>query len=190
MDKVIIYTDGSCHGNPGPGGWAAILLHRSGIQQVTGCDCWTTNGRMELKAIVEALKSLNESCDVCIRSDSKWIVDAINRGQRYLTTFTHSKNRKHADLWGEILRLSHKHMIRAEWVKGHAHDDYNNLCDKLANEEVYRMTGEARIRDKVFAALLIDSKQTPTIIAARYQLSPELARKYYDQFFSCMRQDE
>ena len=190
MDKVIIYTDGSCHGNPGPGGWAAILLHRSGIRQVTGCDCWTTNGRMELKAIVEALKSLNESCDVCIRSDSKWIVDAINRGQRYLTTFTHSKNRKHADLWGEILRLSHKHMIRAEWVKGHAHDNYNNLYDKLANEEVFRMTGEARIRDKVFAALLIDSKQTPTIIAARYQLSPELARKYYDQFFSCMRQDE
>ena len=142
MDKVIIYTDGSCHGNPGPGGWAAILLHRSGIRQVTGCDCWTTNGRMELKAIVEALKSLNESCDVCIRSDSKWIVDAINRGQRYLTTFTHSKNRKHADLWGEILRLSHKHMIRAEWVKGHAHDNYNNLA--ISNIDFKEVNVEVR----------------------------------------------
>ena len=190
MERVLIYTDGSCHGNPGPGGWAAVLIYSHTISQIAGCDCWTTNGRMELKAIVEALKTLRESYDVCIRSDSKWIVDTINRGARYLDTFTHGKNRKHADLWAEILCMTRKHLIRAEWVKGHAHDSYNNLCDKLANEEVYRLTGEARIRDKVFAALLINDRQTPAIIAAQNQLSPELVKKYYDQFFLHMRQNE
>ncbi len=140
--KVVeIYTDGACSGNPGAGGWAAVLLYNGHRKEISGADANTTNNRMELTAIIEGLKILKEPCKVTIYSDSaysvepflkNWIDGWIMRGWR-----TASKDDvKNVDLWQELLSLMQIHEVNYIKVKGHADNELNNRCDQLARAAI------------------------------------------------------
>lgn len=134
-DKVEIYTDGSCLGNPGPGGWAAIMICRGVEKQLSGGHTKTTNNRMELMAVIKALEALKRPCDVTITSDSAYVVNAVTKGWLHKWFEDGSiKGRPNNDLWGELLYLLDKHNIKFKWIKGHDGHEYNELCDKLAVE--------------------------------------------------------
>ncbi|NLO47045.1 MAG: ribonuclease HI [Clostridiales bacterium] len=138
--QVTIYTDGACSGNPGPGGWGTILLHKNIEKELSGGEANTTNNRMELSAVIAGLEALKEPCDVTIYSDSKYIVDAINLGwakgwQKKGWMRNKKEKAKNADLWEHLLSLINGHNVSFIWVKGHAENEYNNRCDKLAVEQ-------------------------------------------------------
>ena len=137
MKEVTIYTDGSCSGNPGPGGWGAVLCYKGTEKELSGGEAMTTNNRMELTAAVSALKALKEPCRVYLYSDSKYLVDSLMKGwviawEKRGWVKADKKPALNADLWQELLRLDKVHEITYHWVKGHADDDYNNRCDELA----------------------------------------------------------
>ena len=137
MKEVTIYTDGACSGNPGPGGWGAVLCYNGTEKELSGGEAMTTNNRMELTAAVSALKALKEPCRVYLYSDSKYLVDSLMKGwviawEKRGWVKADKKPALNADLWQELLRLDKVHEITYHWVKGHADDDYNNRCDELA----------------------------------------------------------
>ena len=137
MKEVTIYTDGACSGNPGPGGWGAVLCYKGTEKELSGGEAMTTNNRMELTAAVSALKALKEPCRVYLYSDSKYLVDSLMKGwviawEKRGWVTADKKPALTADLWQELLRLDKVHEITYHWVKGHADDDYNNRCDELA----------------------------------------------------------
>ena len=137
MKEVTIYTDGACSGNPGPGGWGAVLCYKGTEKEISGGEAMTTNNRMELTAAVSALKALKEPCRVYLYSDSKYLVDSLMKGwviawEKRGWVKADKKPALNADLWQELLRLDKVHEITYHWVKGHADDDYNNRCDELA----------------------------------------------------------
>ena len=137
MKEVTIYTDGACSGNPGPGGWGAVLCYKGTEKELSGGEAMTTNNRMELTAAVSALKALKEPCRVYLYSDSKYLVDSLVKGwviawEKRGWVKADKKPALNADLWQELLRLDKVHEITYHWVKGHADDDYNNRCDELA----------------------------------------------------------
>ena len=137
MKEVTIYTDGACSGNPGPGGWGAVLCYKGTEKELSGGEAMTTNNRMELTAAVSALKALKEPCRVYLYSDSKYLVDSLMKGwviawEKRGWVKADKKPALNADLWQELLRLDKVHEITYHWVKGHAGDDYNNRCDELA----------------------------------------------------------
>ncbi len=137
MKHVDIYTDGACSGNPGPGGYGAILVFGSLKREISGGDPQTTNNRMELTAAIEALALLKEPCSVTLVSDSKYLVDGINRGwaKSWKRNGWRKADRKpalNADLWERLLRLLEVHRVTFSWVKGHAGHPYNERCDELA----------------------------------------------------------
>ena len=137
MKEVTIYTDGACSGNPGPGGWGAVLCYKGTEKELSGGEAMTTNNRMELTAAVSALKALKEPCRVYLYSDSKYLVDSLMKGwviawEKRGWVKADKKPALNADLWQELLRLDKVHEIIYHWVKGHADDDYNNRCDELA----------------------------------------------------------
>ena len=137
MKEVTIYTDGACSGNPGPGGWGAVLCYKGTEKELSGGEAMTTNNRMELTAAVSALKALKEPCRVYLYSDSKYLVDSLMKGwviawEKRGWVKADKKPALNADLWHELLRLDKVHEITYHWVKGHADDDYNNRCDELA----------------------------------------------------------
>nr|WP_143156626.1 ribonuclease HI [Caldanaerobius fijiensis] len=141
LKKVTIYTDGACSGNPGPGAWAAILIYNEHKKEIVGYEDLTTNNRMELKAAIEALKSLKEPCDVTLYSDSSYLINAFN--QNWLVNWqkrnwikADKQPVENKDLWIELLDLSSKHRIKWVKVKGHTDNEYNNRCDKLATSEI------------------------------------------------------
>lgn len=135
--KVTIYTDGACSGNPGKGGWGAILIYGDVVKELSGGEDNTTNNRMELKAVIEALKALKSPCDVEIYSDSAYVVNAFT--QKWIDGWK-KKNWKTAgntsvknvDLWKELLSLMQNHKVVFKKVKGHSDDELNERCDKLA----------------------------------------------------------
>lgn len=137
MKHVDIYTDGACRGNPGRGGWGAIIVYKEHEKELSGGDPSTTNNRMELMAAISALKALKEPCDVTLYSDSKYMIDSITKGWVYSWK---SKNWKKADkspaqnsdLWEILLLLLEKHTVTFVWVKGHNGHKYNERCDNLA----------------------------------------------------------
>ena len=140
MKEVTIYTDGACSGNPGPGGWGAVLCYKGTEKELSGGEAMTTNNRMELTAAVSALKALKEPCRVYLYSDSKYLVDSLMKGwviawEKRGWVKADKKPALNADLWQELLRLDKVHEITYHWVKGHADDDYNNRCDELAVAE-------------------------------------------------------
>ncbi|MGM9666334.1 MAG: ribonuclease HI [Eubacteriales bacterium] len=140
MKHVDIYTDGSCKSNPGPGGWCAILVYRGKEKQISGGDGNTTNNRMELTAVIEALSALKEPCEVTLTSDSKYVLDAlINGWAKAWQANGWRKSDKSAalntDLWEKLLSEVEKHKIDYVWVKGHAGHPYNERCDKAAQGE-------------------------------------------------------
>lgn len=140
MKNVEIYTDGACSGNPGPGGWGAVLIYNGVEKQLSGSEKETTNNRMELSAVITALKALKEPCYVTLTTDSKYVCDAINKG--WLNSWQKNSWKKadkkpvlNIDLWQELLPLLDKHRVEFIWVKGHNGHKYNEICDKLAVAE-------------------------------------------------------
>ena len=140
MKQVTIYTDGACRGNPGPGGWGAVLKYGAHEKELSGGAAETTNNRMELTAVIEALKLLKEPCAVELYSDSKYVIDALEK--RWVYGWKEKgwikSDRKPAlnvDLWEILLPLIAKHEVRCHWVKGHAENEYNNRCDAMAVAE-------------------------------------------------------
>ena len=139
MKKVIIYTDGACSGNPGPGGWGAILRYGENLKELSGGERETTNNRMELTAVIMSLSALKEPCEVELFTDSQYIVNAIN--EHWLDSWIKKgwKRKggevKNPDLWQQIASLIKKHKVKFIWVKGHAENRYNNRCDELAVAE-------------------------------------------------------
>ncbi len=140
MKTVIIYTDGACSGNPGPGGWGAVLKYGEHRRELCGGEKNTTNNRMELTAVIESLSALKEPCIVELYSDSKYIIDAVTKGWAVRWRDNGWKrNKKEAalnpDLWQKLLELLELHQVNWHWVKGHAGEAENERCDFLAVEQ-------------------------------------------------------
>ena len=139
MKQVILHTDGACSGNPGPGGWAAILQYGENTRELSGGEAETTNNRMELLGVINGLSALKEPCRVLLRTDSQYIANALNNG--WLRDWKHRgwKRRdgelKNAELWQELDKALSAHIVEARWVQGHAEDELNNRCDALAVAE-------------------------------------------------------
>ncbi len=136
MKRVTLYTDGACSGNPGRGGWGAILIYGSYRKELSGGEQVTTNNKMELTAVIEGLKALNEPCEVDVYSDSAYVVNAFL--QDWISGWIRRgwKNVKNIELWNELIALTEKHKVHFNKVKGHADDELNNRCDELARSEV------------------------------------------------------
>ena len=140
MKLVTIYTDGACSGNPGPGGWGAILEYMGHEKELSGGEQNTTNNRMELTAVIRALQALKEPCTVELYSDSKYVIDALEKGwaigwRKRGWIKSDKKPALNPDLWETLLTLVEKHDVRYHWVKGHASNPKNNRCDELAVNE-------------------------------------------------------
>lgn len=140
MKRVTIYTDGACSGNPGPGGWGAILRYGTIEKEMSGSEPSTTNNRMELLSVITALAALKERCHVDLYSDSKYVVDGITKGWakswRAKGWIKGDKQpAKNPELWERLLNLLDQHDVCFHWVKGHATNPYNNRCDELAVSE-------------------------------------------------------
>jgi ribonuclease HI len=141
MKEVFIYTDGACSGNPGPGGWAALLIYQDVQKEIWGGENDTTNQRMELRAALEALEALKEPCSVKLYSDSAYLVNAFRQGWLHkwqLNGWITTKKEpvENRDLWEGLLRLSRYHNVQWFKVKGHGDNEYNNRCDYLAKKAV------------------------------------------------------
>ena len=140
---VEIFTDGACSGNPGPGGWGAVLRYKENVRELSGGAAQTTNNRMELTAVIEALSALKEPCSVTLTSDSKYIIDAITKGWVYgwkKKGWIKSDKQPalNVDLWEKLLPLLEKHQVEFVWVKGHAGHPENERCDQMAVEQSLR----------------------------------------------------
>ncbi len=137
MKQVTIYTDGACRGNPGPGGWGAVLVYGAFEKELSGGEPVTTNNRMELTAAIKGLSALKEPCRVDLYSDSKYLVDAFVQHWTDTWQKTHFREGtkdavKNPELWRELLALTKIHQVRFIWVKGHNGHAYNERCDRLA----------------------------------------------------------
>ncbi len=139
MKHVDIYTDGACRGNPGRGGWGAVLVYKGVEKELSGGERMTTNNRMELSAVIAALSALREPCEITLTSDSKYVVDAVTKGwakswQARGWRKPHKSPALNPDLWEKLLRLLDSPTVTFVWVKGHAGHPYNERCDKLATD--------------------------------------------------------
>ena len=139
LPQVIIYTDGACSGNPGPGGWGCVLIHGQRVKELSGGEVDTTNQRMELQAAVSALSALKQPCRVQLYSDSAYLINGFR--QHWLDKWQsngwlNAKRQpvENQDLWRPLLELSHVHQVEWLKVKGHAGDHYNEICDQLARK--------------------------------------------------------
>ena len=137
MKDVIIYTDGACSGNPGPGGWGTVLMFGEHVKEISGGYKRTTNNRMELMAAIAGLEALNRPCEVALYSDSKYLVDAFN--QHWIDSWLkkgwkrgRNEEVKNVDLWKRLLAAKSRHQVQFHWVKGHAGHPENERCDFLA----------------------------------------------------------
>jgi len=144
MREVTIYTDGACSGNPGPGGWGAVLMYGEHKKEMSGAEQGTTNNRMELNAAIEALSVLKEPCKVTLYSDSAYLVNCFQQGwyKGWLRNgWKNSKNQpvENQDLWKELLRLMEIHTVQYVKVKGHADNEWNNRCDELATGAIKKL---------------------------------------------------
>lgn len=140
MKHVDIFTDGACSGNPGPGGWGAILRYKGTDKRISGGEAETTNNRMELSAVIEALKLLKEPCEVTLWTDSKYVADGLGKGwaagwKKNGWRKADKKPALNVDLWDELLSLYEKHEITIQWIKGHSSHPENEKCDKMAVAE-------------------------------------------------------
>ena len=141
MQKVIIYTDGACSGNPGPGGWGTILMYQGNKKEISGGKKNTTNNVMELTAVIEGLKLLKYPCEVELYSDSAYVVNAFEQGWIYNWVKNNWKTSgkepvKNQELWEELYRLTKTHKVKFNKVKGHSDNEYNNRCDELARNAI------------------------------------------------------
>ena len=144
MKKIDIYTDGACRGNPGPGGWGALLIYKDADKTIYGGEKNTTNNRMEMTAIIEALKIVKMDCDITLYTDSKYVMDGITKWlpnwkkKGWITS--NKKPVKNKDLWQILEECINKHNIEWQWVKGHAGIPGNEKADELANQGIDELT--------------------------------------------------
>ena len=132
MDKVIMYTDGSAKGNPGNGGYGVVLLNGGFQKEISQGYILTTNNRMELLAVITGLEALKRSCEVMVYSDSKYVIDSVEKGWVFGWQKKDFKGKKNQDLWKRFLKIYKQHQVEFTWVKGHAGNKYNEVCDALA----------------------------------------------------------
>ena len=137
MKTVTLYTDGACSGNPGPGGWGAILEYNGREKELSGGEARTTNNRMELTGVIRGLQSLKEPCTVELYSDSKYVIDALSKGwalgwEKRGWVKSDKKPALNPDLWKKLLDLCRYHTVHCHWVKGHDVNEKNNRCDAMA----------------------------------------------------------
>ena len=147
MKTVTLYTDGACSGNPGPGGWGAILEYNGHKKEMSGGEANTTNNRMELTAVIRGLEALKEPCIVELYSDSKYVIDALQKGwaegwKKRGWIKADKKPALNPDLWERLLELTHRHSVTCHWIKGHAENEKNNRCDELAVMQWKQIKGE------------------------------------------------
>jgi ribonuclease HI len=141
---ITLYTDGACKGNPGAGGWAAILIYQDAEKELSGAEVHTTNNRMELMGVIKGLSELKEPCDVDLYTDSIYVKDGCKQWMHkwvkngWLTATKHPV--KNQDLWMELYDLLHKHTVNLFWVKGHSGDPLNERADQLANEAILTLS--------------------------------------------------
>jgi len=141
MEEVVIYTDGACSGNPGPGGWGSILMYKGNQKEISGGKIDTTNNVMELTAVIEGLRLLKFPCKVKLYSDSAYVVNAFNQKWIYGWLKNGWKNAskepvKNKELWQELYNLTKVHEVEFIKVKGHSNNEYNNRCDELARNAI------------------------------------------------------
>lgn len=141
MKKVMIYTDGACSGNPGPGGWGAVLLYNESRKEISGGETPSTNNRMEIMAAIAAMESLKEACEVDLYSDSAYLVNAFRQGwlenwQRNGWKTSKKQPVENQDLWQRLSQQTKKHKVTWHKVKGHAENKENNRCDELARAAI------------------------------------------------------
>ena len=144
MKNVEIFTDGACQGNPGPGGWAAILKYGKHQKEISGGEILTTNNRMEISAVIKALELLKEPCNLTICSDSQYVCNAIDKGwakKWQKNNWKRNKNQPalNPDLWQKLLELLEVHSVKIVWVKGHSGHPENERCDRLAVAEINKL---------------------------------------------------
>ena len=139
MKEILLYTDGACSGNPGNGGWGAILMYGAVSKEISGGCKDTTNNKMELTAVIEGLKRLKEPCRVKVYSDSAYVVNAFL--QDWISGWYRRgwRNVKNTDLWHELISLTQVHSVTFHKVKGHSDNEYNNRCDELARGEIKKL---------------------------------------------------
>ena len=190
MKTVKIYADGSCIGNPGPGGWAAVIAGADAGRQIEakGCDWHTTNSRMEIRAALGGLtaaaaQEAPEKMDVTIYSDSQYVVKQI--GTRKIEDFTMTGKYKNADLWAELFRLIPLfHSVRAEWIRGHSGHRLNEYVDRIARAEARQCVTEEDVRRFTFRQLLIDPRAQAAKVyhlsGCRYSM--KTIKKYIDLY--------
>jgi ribonuclease HI len=150
LSRVVIYTDGACKGNPGPGGWGALLMVGEHERELFGGEALTTNNRMELTAVIRALEALTRACEVDLYTDSQYVKQGI---ESWIHTWKRNgwrtsdrKPVKNADLWRELDAQAQRHDIRWHWVKGHAHNAGNVRADALANRGCAAVNGAPEAR--------------------------------------------
>lgn len=141
MKQINIYTDGACSGNPGAGGWGAILKYGSAEKEISGSEDCTTNNRMELTAVIQALRALREPCEVVLTTDSQYVVNGITKGwaESWKKNGWRKSNRQPAlnsDLWDDLLSLCRVHNVKFVWIKGHNGHIENERCDYLATSSI------------------------------------------------------
>ena len=147
MKTITLYTDGACSGNPGPGGWGAILEWEGHEKELSGGEISTTNNRMELTGVIRGLEALKEPCMVELYSDSKYVIDALEKGwaagwQKRGWVKSDKKPALNPDLWQRLLELCQVHQVRCHWVKGHGENPKNNRCVELAVAQWKRLKGQ------------------------------------------------
>ena len=146
MKHIQIFTDGACSGNPGPGGWGAILRYKAHEKELSGGEAETTNNRMELMALIAALEQLKEPCEIDLCSDSQYVINGLQKGwaKGWRARGWKKADKSPAlnsDLWARLLDLSEAHTIHYNWIKGHAGHPENERCDRLAVEQSTRFGG-------------------------------------------------
>ena len=146
MKHIQIFTDGACSGNPGPGGWGAILRYKAHEKELSGGEAETTNNRMELMALIAALEQLKEPCEIDLYSDSQYVINGLQKGwaKGWRARGWKKADKSPAlnsDLWARLLDLSEAHTIHYNWIKGHAGHPENERCDRLAVEQSKRFGG-------------------------------------------------
>ena len=144
MKQIEIYTDGACSGNPGVGGWGAVLKYKNHRKEISGSEKETTNNRMELTAFIKALETIKEPCTIKVFTDSKYVCDSIKNGwvknwQKNGWVKSDRKPALNSDLWEKLLNLISDHSVEINWVKGHAGHPENELCDKLATDAIKKL---------------------------------------------------
>jgi len=144
QDKIVIYTDGACSGNPGKGGWGAILMFKEHEKKISGGLKETTNNQMEIRAVIEALKTIKKPNEIIINTDSKYVMDGItkwiNGWKKNGWRTADRKPVKNSELWQELDEEVGKHMIEWRWVKGHSGNKYNDIADELARHGISKIS--------------------------------------------------